>query len=1202
MLHKRTFVTAAPYLALFLLSVSAWAQVAGRLSGTITDQSGSVIPGADISLTLEGGESAVLRQSSNENGIFLFSGLQPVVYTLTVESSGFTKYVLRSVKINPGQETALGMIALEVGSVSESVEVSAEAIQVQTANAEISTNITNAQIQRLPQLNRGPLALLTTQAGVSFSGRESTTINGLRTTYNNVTIDGVNIQDNFIRTNALDFIPNRLFTDQIAEVTLTTSNNSTNAGGGATQVSFVTPSGTNQFKGNLYWFNRNNVAAANGFFSNRDGLERPFLNQNQVGGSLGGPILKDKLFFYGNYEAFRLRQQETANRIILTEDARQGIYTYQNSAGQVQKVDLFALTGQQRDPFMQGLISQTPAASQINNFRVGDSTESLLRNTAGYSYNIRDNRTSDNVTGKVDYYLTEKHSFAGTILWNRDIVDRPDQTNNFDLVPPVANDGSTKLFSAAWRWTPTPVITNELRGGFNFAPGLFLTYNEKPEFFTSTSALGAMNFANPVNTFMDQGRYTDTFNLSNTTNWVKGRHNFQFGYQGQIMRTNPFNDAAIIPTYNLGISANQTGVQAAQLPGISAADLTLANNMLAALGGLLNTATQTFNVTSRDSGFVPGASDSRNYEFDMHGFYFQDNWRVSNRFTLNLGLRYDYFTVVNERDALALMPVVQSDLLSTALGNYTLDFAGKSVGRPFYNADRNNFAPNIGFAWDPFGEGNFVIRSGYSVNFVNDNHIQSMRNNVNTNAGLSQSRQLTALSGSVSSGRPTIDPPVFLVPRTGADNFALNIQQALGIPDPNTVAPYVQQWNFGVQKRMLGGVFEARYVGNKLTKGFRAFDYGQLDIHERGFLADFIRARNNGFLAQQATGAFVPDYNPSIPGSQELTVFPLLGGGGQLANATVRSHLQTGQAGELASFYHNNRQKGQLQFYPSPVAIAANIVHNYSNANYHGLQLDFRRTYASGLYFQVNYAFSKAISDTAGDEQTSFQAFVDMNGAGLEKARSIFDVTHSTKANFGYDLPFGEGTRWASSSGFVNRLVGGWSVNGFLTYQSGAPFSIMSLRGTLNRAARSNNTQNGNPASSLLTKSELDDLIGFRMTGNGPFYVAPSVKGSDGRAAQPDGQPFFSGQALFHPGPGELGSLQRRMFSGPMWLGFDLGVMKTTTILERHVIEFRAEAINALNTAAFHVADQDINSVNFGRITGTVTDPRRMQFGLYYRF
>lgn len=171
-----------------------------------------------------------------------------------------------------------------------------------------------------------------------------------------------------------------------------------------------------------------------------------------------------------------------------------------------------------------------------------------------------------------------------------------------------------------------------------------------------------------------------------------------------------------------------------------------------------------------------------------------------------------------------------------------------------------------------------------------------------------------------------------------------------------------------------------------------------------------------------------------------------------------------------------------------------------------------------------------------------------------------------------------------------------------MTYQSGAPFSITSLRGTVNRGARSNNTQNGNPASSNLTKDQISDLIAFRMTGNGPFYFAPTVTGNDGRAAQPDGQAFFNGQAFYNHGPGENGGLARRMFDGPMWFNVDMGIMKTTQITERQLIEFRAEAVNAFNNNTWYIGDQDINSVNFGRITSTVTTPRRMQFGLYYRF
>lgn len=1196
---KRSLMSLAlSLLAVFLVVAPGWSQQLGRLLGNAVDQTGSAIPGAAVNLYIAGGASPIATATTNADGAFVFPGIQPVTYDVAVEASGFSRYVVRGVKVDPGQDLNLANLTLEVGTLAESVEVTAESAVLQTTSAEVSNTVTNAQIARLPQLNRSPLALLRTQAGVGSNGRTSTTINGLRVTYNNVTIDGINIQDNFIRTNALDFLPNLLLLDQIAEVNVSTSNASNSSGGGATQVTFTTPSGTNRFRGNLYWFNRNNATAANGFFRNRDGLSLPFLNQNQVGGSLGGPIKKDKLFFYGNYEAFRLRQQSSANRTILTDAARQGIFTYEDTAGTVRQANILQLMNRTVDPVIQGLIGRLPAASQINNFRVGDSRADLLRNTGGYSFNIRQNRTRDNALIKLDYYLTEKHSFAGSYSWNRDINDRPDLVNNYDSVPVVANDADRDLLSLTWRWVASPTVVNTLVGGFNLAPSIFATYNDLPQFF-----VGNMVFSNPENTFMAQGRFTNTYNLNNTTSWVKGNHNITFGYSGQYMRIQPYNDAGIIPTINVGIGTGQQGLVSSQLPGIRPADLTAANNLLATLAGLQNTRTQTYNVKDRTSGFVPGQGDVRNNTFDMHGIYFQDTWKFRPNFTINAGLRYDYFTVVDERDALALMPILNGgNYISTLLGNYTLDFAGKAVNRPFYNADRNNFAPNLGFAWNVFKDSDkLVIRGGYSMTYVNDSHIQTMRNSVTTNAGLSQVSQQQALSGTLTGNLAPQITPAFLVPRTAAENFAVNRNQAAGMPNPNLVTPYVQQWNMSAQTKLWGGVLEVRYLGNKVTQAFRAFDYNQIQIRDNGFLADFLRGQQNGFLAQAATGTFNPAFNANIAGSQPLTVIGNLPSGGNLANATVRNHFQLGQVGELGAFYVANNAAGNFPFYPNSLALAANVVNNFSNSNYHSAQIDYRRTFSKGLTWQANYVYGKVMSDSAGDGQTSFEAFLDFNNTALERARTPFDITHAFKTNFVYDLPFGEGQRWLNGNAFARKVFGGWSVSGIFTWQSGNPFSVLSERGTLNRNARSTG-QNGNTASTLVDKSTLDSLIAVRVTGDGPFYFAPSVTGVDGRAAQPDGQGFFQGQVFFNPGAGQLGGLQRRMFSGPAWYNMDMGIVKTTQITERQSIEFRGEAINAFNTVAWYIGDQSINSVNFGRITSTQSDPRRIQFGLYYRF
>jgi len=548
-----------------LTLVSALAQQnTGRITGSVVDASGAAIPGATVQLILDDGGLAASTATTAE-GLFRFTAIQPRTYSLAVEASGFSKQVRKELKVDPGREVALAAITMEVKGQTETVEVAAVAQTVQTTNAENSTTITTEQIRRLPMLNRSPLALISTQAGVTYNGRTSTIINGQRPSFSSVTVDGMNVQDNYIRTNALDFLPNLLLLDQVAEVTVLTSNSSAAVGGGSSQVIFTTPSGSNSYHGSLYWSNRNKTFAANPWFNNRDGIARSPYNQNQGGGYLGGRIIKDKLFFYANYEAFRLHQQSTANRTILTSDARNGIFTYSDTSGQVKKVNVLQAMGLQTDSTIASLLQKVPGADKINNFRTGDSSESLLRNTAGYSYTLRYNRIRDNVTGKLDFVHSVKHVFSGTFTWNRDYLDRPDLTYNYDVVPPVFNDNKTKFFSAAWRWNPSPAITNELRGGINLAPGLFNTSYEPGAY-----RIQSLIFANPDNfttTALPQGRYTNTYSLQDNANYVRGRHSFQFGFQMQKVRVESFNNPYnIVPTYTIGFGTGNQGLTAAQLP------------------------------------------------------------------------------------------------------------------------------------------------------------------------------------------------------------------------------------------------------------------------------------------------------------------------------------------------------------------------------------------------------------------------------------------------------------------------------------------------------------------------------------------------------------------------------------------------------------------------------------------------------------
>lgn len=1164
------------------------AQTSGRITGSVADSTGAAVPGAEVRITLPRAEKAVMATKTTTEGLFHLPGVPAGTYDLKVEAAGFNIQVVRDVKVDPARETVVPPITLTVAAVTQSVEVSAGAPSVETANAEVSTTVTNQQVRRLPLLDRNPLDLIRTQAGVVSNGRSETVINGQRTSYSNMTLDGINIQDNFIRDNSLDYTPNLPFLDQVGEFTVASANANSAMGGGSAQVVIVTPSGKNNFFGSAYWYNRNNFFSANEWFNNRDGVEKPFLNQNQAGATLGGPIKKDKLLFYTNYEAYRQRQQTPVNRTILTADARQGIYTYRDTQGNVRKVNLLNAAGVPMDPFVRQLLAEVPGPEFINNTDEGDSTPTLLRNTAGYRFNKRNNWTRDNVLIKADYLLSTRHTLAVTYAWNRDVSDRPDDMDNdFSKIPKVVNDNHSNLLSAAWRWSPKATLTNEVRFGFNRAPGDFLTSQQFGDYIVD-----GFVFSNPVNTFRSQGRATNTYNFANNAGYVRGRHNIQAGFQFQGVRTREFDELGTIPTYYIGIGSGNQGVRESQLPGIRSADLVAADDFLASLAGYITSYSQTFNITSRTSGFVPREPYRRRYKLNDWAWYVQNNWKARPRLTLNLGLRYTLTGPADEIDSLLLQPLVSGgDVRRALLSNSTLDFAGSAAGRPLYRRDRNNFAPNVGLAWDVFGNGRTAFRAGYSISHVNDQSLYAPVTIAWFNEGLQATAEDTGLSGRISTGLPKIATPQYKVPRKFEDNYAINPTTAYGLVDPNLRTPYVQQWSVGLQHNLKLFTLEARYVGNHAVKGYRAFDLNQVIIRQNGFLDDFLRARNNGFLARQATGTFNPAYNPNIPGSQPLTVFPRLVRSGQLNNSTIRNLILRGEVGELAARYQIDGLNGPVNFFENIYGLGSDLLTNFSHSTYNSLQVEVRRRAGTDLDFQVNYTFSKVLSDSAGNYSAArLEHFLDLANGRIERARADFDLTHAIKGNAIYDIPFLK----------KSRRFGGWAVSTIVIWQSGTPFSILSQRGTLNRSSgyrSSNNTANTN-----LTKPQLDAMLGMRMTGDGPYFFPASMIGPDGRGVGQDGAAPFPGQAFFHPEPGTVGGLQRRMFSGPWNFNADLGVLKTTKLTEKTSVEFRMEATNIFNHATFLVGDQLISSADFGRITDTFSYSRRIQFGLYLKF
>jgi hypothetical protein len=1129
-------------LTVLMSAMLTFAQTTGRIVGTVVAPDGALIPGASVVVT----DNQTGRQRTivaSDEGTFDVSQLEFGTYTVTITATGYKTFTTPDVKIDAGREYSL-RAQLEVGQVSEQVTVTAGAEQINASNGELSNTVSPQQIRELPLNGRNPLSLISLQAGASAT---TGSVNGQRTSSTNVTRDGLVVQDVFIRSGR--FVADQPTVDDTGEFTLITQNAGSEVGGGSTQVQLVTPRGGSEFHGSLYAFNRNSEFTANRFFSNFNGLSRPFLNRNQFGGTISGPapifnfgeggpaFLKNKAFFFFNYEGFRLAQQVSASGTTLLPVAQNGTFTYLDASNVQRTVNVLTGAGFTAPiPAAQGgalsvsPVIQSRILSQLPSNCTGTVTGINL--TQVCNFNRGDPEERNSYAARFDVDVTDRSSLNFVYKRNNIVDARTDIAAGFSPNVFVNQGGPTNFFVGAYRWTPTSKFSNEVRAGFNYSEPFFGGIGNLPQDYL----LGNLQLiTSPEASFFDQGRNTLYKTIQDNAVYSTGNHSIRFGGQLEVYKVEAVNFAGVVPTFNiLGSAGNVVAprLDASLFPGgINATDRSRADALRFLLAGIIGGGSVNANLLDTTSGFQLGAPAIRNLNYNQYAAYVSDQWRVRPNLTLNLGLRYELYTPLNDPKGLYLEPVVTNfdnpvqDLLSP---NGTYNFVGTNAGKKgdFHKADKNNFGPNISFAYTPKFEtglfskvlgGGTVIRGGFRVNFSNDEYIRSSDNAMLNNQGLGtttvsarDAAGLTTLRSSVSpvagfDALPTfIAPAMRTVPFTYASNntAAFSNFGTVSLLDPNLQVPKSYEYNLGIQRNIgFGSVIEIRYVGNRSDELIRSIDYNQLNIRDTGFLADFQRAQQNcrlqGATLANPTGdtrdplfrCTNAAFNPAIAGSQPLPVFSQLVSGGLLNNATILASIQGGTPGTLAETYVINNLEGPVGFLANPNTGVANFTTNGGQQRYNALQIEVRRRFSRGFSFQANYSFAKTLADIVDDSQTRVNPFLDNANPRLDYGRPDYDRTHVFNFNSVMELPFGKGKRFLNQGGVINTIFGGFQLSTILQMSSGAPIGVLDPRGTLNRGGRSGRQS----AMSNLSGDQLKDLMGVFKTPNGVFFINPSV-------------------------------------------------------------------------------------------------------------
>ncbi len=1113
----------------------------GTVDGTVKDSSGGALPGVPVLLTnLE--TNQVRNATTNELGYFFFPLVNPGRYEVTAEKSGFKKGTQQTLVRTGIRSTA--DFNLEVGQVTERVQITAQAALLETSTAAVSRNVEQRTITDMPLLARNVLMLINLAPGVT-NNRATNVTTGL------IDVDGVSYTsasgaNNRSNEFLLDGIPNNISdrvayipgVDAVEEFTVQTNALDAEYGhGGGMFVNVTTKGGTNVFHGNLYNFFRNDKLNANSFFGNRNNNPRPIFRFNQFGLTAGGPVVipklfngKDKLFWFLNFEGLRQRTPISYRFTVPTELQKLGDFSQTfNVAGQLFQIGdpLTTTSAGGRTLFPQGRIPASRlnpiARNVLARYPAPTSLGDPLTNANNYFSQVPQVYDGENYSLRIDPNLgshrffvrwSQNQGFPGTPTpWDIGGRGVGELTGN--------NRAQTSIgISDAYMISPTMVITGQ--AGFTrwtqqgSYPSFDMTQLGWSREFASQFQQNIFpRFDNSDIFFIgaNEGRWfehTNTFSYNVGATRIAGRHNMKWGFQGQIKQNNSQGANRPAGQYNFTRAFTQPN---AFQPGTN-----LGNGIASMLLGYTASGFNSLNAaTATQSPF--------------YGWYFQDDLKLTSRLTLNLGLRYDLMLGTTERfnkntfgldfnvsspvEAAARAAYARNPIPELSPANFRvpggLIFASPDNRRNVV-ADTKNWQPRIGIAYRLTPR--TVLRGGAGIFYS-----VWWQPFVNLTGFLSQTNIVSTLDGGLTPQDILTNPfPNGMTPATGS-SLGLNtfLGQALSLYRYDRSNIRNNRWSFGVQHMLTSDLqVEVNYVGQSASNLIVASGSG-----DSGRIINFTSNGNGGAFDQKyfSLGARLTQRIPNP--FQGLIPQP-----SPLAGSTITVSQLLNPYPHFQAINHTREMGG--------------------TSNYHSLQVGANHRLNRGLSVQLAYTFSKQLESLR---------YVEPSDTFMPQMTGQFDNPHRLSTGIIYEAPFGEGRALKTDIAAVDKLIGGWQWSAMYIYQTGQAVAL--------------------PAAVA--------------TGVSPTISNPTIDRRFNGASM-SVLPAFNGRTM----PYYWGGLRV-----PAINNWDMAFLKNTNIFqERFKLQFRAEMLNAFNRVWFGGLNTNILSPAYTQLTSQQNNPRNIQFGL----